>query len=372
MVGPSTRTPVVVVVTPNLDVVTATPTPATVCPGESVSIAATSANGSTVFNWYDAATGGTLLFTGNPYVTTVSATTTFYVESETGSGCVSARTPVIVTVVPSTDVPTAIVTPATPCAGETVTMTGTSIDGSTIFHWYDAATAGNLLFTGNPYVTTVNSTTTYYLETENASGCRSVRTPVLVTVTPSTDVPTTVATPANVCPGESVSMTATSVTGATIFNWYDAVTGGTLLFTGNPYVTTVSETTTFYVESETAGGCLSLRTPVIVTVLPNPDVPVGTPTPATVCPGESVSIAAASINGSSIFHWYDDATAGTLLFTGQPFVTSVNATTTFYLESENGSGCVSPRTPVVVTVLPNLDVPVATPLLLQRFVQVNP
>ena len=115
-------------VTPSLDVVTATPTPATVCPGESVSIAATSANGSTVFNWYDAATGGTLLFTGNPYVTTVSATTAFYVESETGSGCVDrARTPVVVTVVPNLDVPTAVSTPATVCGGETVTITGTSV-----------------------------------------------------------------------------------------------------------------------------------------------------------------------------------------------------------------------------------------------------
>ena len=109
-----------------------------------MSIAATSANGSTVFNWYDAATGGTLLFTGNPYVTTVSATTTFYVESETGSGCVSARTPVIVTVVPNLDVPTAVSTPATVCGGETVTITGTSVNGSTVFNWYDAATGGTL------------------------------------------------------------------------------------------------------------------------------------------------------------------------------------------------------------------------------------
>ena len=336
----SARTPVVVTVLPNLDVPVATPTPATVCPGESVSISATSANGSTIFNWYDDATAGTLLFTGNPYVTTVSATTTFYVESESANGCVSARTPVIVTVLPNLDVPVATPTPATVCPGESVSISATSANGSTIFNWYDDATAGTLLFTGNPYVTTVNATTTFYVESENGSGCVSPRTPVVVTVLPNLDVPVATPTPATVCPGESVSISATSANGSTIFNWYDDATAGTLLFTGNPYVTTVSATTTFYVESESANGCVSARTPVVVTVLPNLDVPVATPTPATVCPGESVSISATSANGSTIFNWYDDATAGTLAFTGNPYVTTVSATTTFYVESESANGCV--------------------------------
>ena len=337
--------------------------PVTVCPGESVSLTATSANGSTIFNWYDDLTAGTLLFTGNPYVTTVSATTTFFVESENANGCVSVRTPVVVTVLPNLDVPVATPTPATVCPNESVTLSATSVNGSTIFNWYDDPTAGTLLFTGNPFVTSVGTTTTFYVESEDANGCVSVRTPVLITVLPNLDVPVAVPTPATVCPGDPVSLAATSMNGSTIINWYDDLTAGTLLHTGNPFVTSVNTTTTFYVESESADGCTSIRTPVLVTVLPNLDVPVAVPTPLTTCPGEPVSLSATSVNGSTIFNWFDDPTAGTLLFTGNPFVTSVGITTIFYVESENANGCVSLRTPVTVVVTPNLDIPLglATP-----------
>ncbi|CAN0091425.1 unnamed protein product, partial [Chrysoparadoxa australica] len=278
-------------------------TPTTVCPGENVDLTATSTNGSTIFNWYDAPTGGILLGTGSPFTTTVNTTTTFYLESESAGGCLSARTPVVVTVVPNLDVPVATATPATVCPGETVTLNGTSINGSTIFNWYDAATGGTLLATGATYTPTVNATTIFYLESENANGCLSARTPVTVTVLPNLDVPVGTATPPTVCPGETVDLTATSVNGSTIFNWYDAATGGNLLGTGSPFSTTVNSTTTFYLESESAGGCLSARTPVVVTVLPNLDVPTATSNPLTICPDESVELTATSTNGSTIFHW---------------------------------------------------------------------
>lgn len=54
-------------------------------PGE-VTLSATSAPGTTL-NWYDAATGGTAIGTGNTFVTpTLTNTTTFYVAASTGSG----------------------------------------------------------------------------------------------------------------------------------------------------------------------------------------------------------------------------------------------------------------------------------------------
>lgn len=356
----SIRVPVNIVVVPNLDIPVATATPPVICPGQSVDLQGTSANGSTVFNWYDVPAGGAILYTGQTYTTTASNTSTFYLETFNTAGCPSTRTPVTVTVLPNTDIPVATANPTTVCPGDNVQLTGTSANGSSIFHWYDAPAAGNLLFTGSVYNTTVNNTTTFYLETENGTGCLSSRTPVTVFVTPNLDIPTATVNPTTPCPGSTVTMTAASVNGSTVFNWYDAATGGTLLFTGGVYSTIVATSTVFYLESQNTTGCKSIRTPVNVVVVPNTDVPVGTANPSTACPGDNIAITGTSINGSSVFNWYDAPSGGNLLFTGAVYNTTVNATTIFYLETSDANGCVSIRTPVTVTILPNLDVPVAT------------
>jgi hypothetical protein len=57
---------------------TATTTGATIC---SSGVANLSASGSSILNWYDAATGGTLVNTGTSYSPTVTSTTTYHVAS---------------------------------------------------------------------------------------------------------------------------------------------------------------------------------------------------------------------------------------------------------------------------------------------------
>lgn len=68
------------------------------------------------------------------------------------------------------------------CTGNTATLTATAPGGT--YQWYDAATNGNLLFSGNSYITPVlTANTTYYVQTTNGS-CTSPRTAVTVTVNP--------------------------------------------------------------------------------------------------------------------------------------------------------------------------------------------
>ena len=187
----SVRTPVLVLVAPNLDVPVGTVDNDTLCPGSSANITATSLLSYTEFNWYDALTGGNLLDTGSTFNTgTLSATTTFYLESVSPDGCKSVRTPVLVVVLPNLDVPVGTPDDATVCSGAVVTITAASINGSTVFNWYDAPTGGNLLFTGNPYVTDpISANTTFYLESESDLGCTSPRTAVAILTAPNTDVP---------------------------------------------------------------------------------------------------------------------------------------------------------------------------------------
>ncbi len=59
-----------------------------------------------------------------------------------------------------------------------------------------------------------------------------------------------------------------------VVRWYDAPTGGNLLFTGSNYAPNITQTTTYYVACFRGDGlgCESARTPVVATVNPKPEV----------------------------------------------------------------------------------------------------
>jgi gliding motility-associated-like protein len=153
-------------------------TGATICYGNTATIAATTPGGS--YQWYDAATGGTLLASTQAYTTPpLTATTTYYVQNISTNGCASPRTAVTVTVTPNPTQPTASGT--TICGGTTASLTANASGGT--IEWYDAANGGNKLATGSNFTTpTLSATTTYYVQ--NTSGqCSSARTAVTVNVT---------------------------------------------------------------------------------------------------------------------------------------------------------------------------------------------
>jgi hypothetical protein len=72
---------------------------ATFCATGSVSLSASGAGANQVYLWYAAASGGTPLYTGNPFPTpSISSTTTYYVSLyNAGTGCESVRVPVTAT-----------------------------------------------------------------------------------------------------------------------------------------------------------------------------------------------------------------------------------------------------------------------------------
>ncbi len=77
-----------------------TTTPAVRCGTGSVTLQASGCDGGTL-NWYDAATGGTLVNVGPDTTFNLTATVTFYVSCTTADGCVSARAPVTATLNPN-------------------------------------------------------------------------------------------------------------------------------------------------------------------------------------------------------------------------------------------------------------------------------
>ncbi|QQL50315.1 Ig-like domain-containing protein [Mucilaginibacter ginkgonis] len=341
---PGPRTAVTVTVNP----VPAKPqaTGQTVCYNSSATLSATATSG--IIKWFDSTFGNTPLATGASFQTpALTASTTFYVEAmDDQTGCASARVSVIVTVMPQVPHPTA---PGTiVCTGNAATLTATSIQNGATFQWYDAASGGTLLSSAPTFITPpLSAETTYYVQS-TYQGCVSLRTPVTVSVVTQPATPTVTGTAA-VCAGNPASITAS---GAASYQWYDAATGGNLLYTGTTFVTpALSTSTSFYVQAVN-GQCASVRVKFDVTVTPSPATPVVSGPTTAVCQGTATTLTATA-NGP--VSWYDAATGGNVVATGNTFVTpALQATTTYYAETDNSS-CNSARTPFTITVTPIPD-----------------
>ena len=313
--------------------VTAT-TPGSRCDSGTVVLGATASAGT--LNWYNVPTGGSVLGTGNSFTTpTISATTTYYVEATTGN-CTSARTAVIATANITPAVSSTI--PASRCGSGSVTLAATATAGT--LRWYNVATGGSVLASGNSFTTpSIIATTTYYVEAANGS-CVSARTAVIATVEATPTVTST--TPGNRC-GNGIVVLQASANAGTL-NWYASATGGTLLATGTSFSPNVSATTTYYVEASNSS-CNSTRTAVIATVNTQPEITATTP--GSRCDSGIVNLSAVANSGT--VNWYNVATGGTILATGNSFAPSVTATTIFYVEAANAT-CTSERIPVLATV----------------------
>ncbi|MBL7926932.1 MAG: T9SS type A sorting domain-containing protein [Bacteroidia bacterium] len=148
----------------------------------------------------------------------------------------------------------------------------------------------------NPVSTPVIGTTVYTVTVTNTStGCTTTGT-TSITNNGVADPAPTVGGPYSFCGSQaSVSVTAT---GNSTINWYSALTGGTLLGTGSPFIFgPVNATTTIYAESFN-GLCGSDRTPLTVTITALPTINP-TATPVNICLGSTSQLAANSfINGS--------------------------------------------------------------------------
>jgi gliding motility-associated-like protein len=243
-------------------------TPASICGTGTAVLSATASAGT--LTWYDAATAGNIVGTGTSFTTpSISATTTYYVET-TDNGCTSAtRTAVVATV---KTVPTITAsTPAVRTGPGTLTLGATASAGT--LSWFAASSGGVALATGSSFTTpSISATTTYYVEITN-NGCTSAtRTAVIATVN-STDPTVTTTTSASICgPGTAV-ISATASAGT--INWYDALTGGNLVGSGNSFTTPIiSSNKSYYAEANNNGAISATRTAVMATVKTVPNTPV--------------------------------------------------------------------------------------------------
>jgi gliding motility-associated-like protein len=283
-----------------------------ICSGSPATLTATGPPGST-FDWFTAATGGPSLFTGASFTTPpLSANTTYYVQATVG-GVASNRTAVNVTVnaIPATPVATGTII----CAGTQATLTASGSTGN--YEWYDAATGGNLLFTGNPFTTqflTVN--TSYYVQGSNGGCVSTTRTKVDVTVNPTPAI--TSAATGSICSGNALNYAITADLPGTTFTWSRAaITGISNAAATNQTTNTITETlinttgtniNVTYVIVPRLNNCDGAPFNYVVTVYPVATV-TSSPTAVT-CSGASPNYTITFNTTGTIVSWSRAAVAG--------------------------------------------------------------
>jgi hypothetical protein len=224
--GCVSATRVAVIATVNAVPEVATASDVSRCGTGTVVLTATLPTGAT-FAWFNVASGGTALSTANPYTTaSLSATTTYYVESRLGTCASDARTAVTATVNAVPAAPTG--TAGSRCGAGTVVILATPAAGSTI-DWYATSTGGAVLSAGSGVTSfttpTITATTTYYAAARNlTTGCVSATsTAVAATINPLLAASASITGTTAICPLVGTTTTtnyaATAITEASTYKW---------------------------------------------------------------------------------------------------------------------------------------------------------
>ncbi|MBS1525885.1 MAG: gliding motility-associated C-terminal domain-containing protein [Bacteroidetes bacterium] len=249
-----------------------------VCPGNVATLSVSSPQQGISYNWYDSPSRSNKLFTGATYVTgAINAAQTFYVEAATTACTSPTLTGIQVNVIAVPGQPQVLSSGVTVCAGSTATLHVSGPQAGLTYAWYTSPMGGTSVFTGADFITpAIQSSTTYYVEAINNSGCPSLppRTPVAVTVVPLPSAPVTSGT--SICPGTSATLTANNSDPNIVINWYSSPAGGSILATGNTYTTpALSSNTTYYAEAVNTNDCSSAnRSAANVTMIEQLAAPV--------------------------------------------------------------------------------------------------
>lgn len=401
----SSRTPVVVNVVPVPDPVA---NGTTIACGATATLTAGGSTGS--YGWYTTSTGGTPL-TFNPTYTTpaLSATTTYYVDANSGSpGCVgqnlstllsniNANASAIEATVPSAfnfamDGPGGNNANYISDGGNDMYDGGNYLSTNFLsnFNYSEGLVVASSAFgSGGQFVTRklngmwvlaadMNGVTTFSITGNNGAdgsgtvsatnfnvtvGCQTYRV-FLKRVYNAGDpsINQMVIIPQSTTAGhtwdtntDNTLHTITGLSGTTRM-YYLLYAGSSGLFINDTQAQTIA--TTFLTQA--AAGviqnpvCTSNRIPVVVTVTP---VSSPTGTGATTTCGATATLSATGSTGT--FAWFTTSTGGTAVSTSPSFTTpALFVTTTYYVEATSGI-CSSPRVPVVVTI-PSIASPTAS------------
>ena len=222
-------------------------------------------------NWYEESTGGTALVQGSNSYTpdvTEAGIYTYYAETEEiGTGCLSNRIPVTLTIVEMPELTVTSIYCDDDLLTYTVEFTNTIGDISTTAGTIDGSSITNIPIDTNITITSDNN------------GCTAdVSVPFPDCECGFIPEPTN-PQDQEICEGDAIPALSVDDPGAGYhINWYEESTGGTALIEGsNSYTPDVTEAGiyTYYAETEEIETeCKSSRIPVSLTIYPLPDATI--------------------------------------------------------------------------------------------------
>lgn len=246
--------------------------------------------------------------------------------------------------------------PATPtatsnsplCLDGSLNLNVQNPDASGTYNWFGpngfSATGASVTRNNLSYADTGR-----YFVTLTIAGCTSLPGTVRTVITPPSAAPTV--SPQSFC--QNTAAAPLAATGSNLL-WYTAATGGTGVASLTP-TTTTAGTFTYYVTQNTTG-CPSIpRTPVTVTILPQPAAPLLPYDTVLYCQFEAATPLLAYGSNPK---FYTSVTGGIGATSVTPR-TNTPGTTVYYVTQTVG-GCESPRTPLRVMVSPKPAPPTVT------------
>jgi hypothetical protein len=220
----------------------------------------------------------------------------------------------------------------TVCAGNPATLISSSTG---TVNWYTTSSGGNHFYSGYQLtLPSVTATTIFYSEAKTCTTSLS-RTAITVSVIPN-PLPLVTASVSNatVCPGATVSFSAS---GASTYTWFPV----TLLTASHIPLSTGIYTVT----GTNTSGCIGTATLQVV-LLPQPQV-IANISPTLICQGQSATLT--SMGTASSYTWSGPFISGT--------VAVPNNNSTYTLSGTGSNGCVSRDTiSIYLEQQPTLDV----------------
>ena len=176
---------------------------------------------------------------------------------------------------------------ASRCDTGSITLNATASIGS--IDWFDIASGGSIIDSGNNFTTPfLSSTKNYYAE---VSGCTSTRTVIAATINTTPTISTTKPIVPR-CGTGTLILEATPSIGNV--NWFYETNGGTLISSGTTFTTPSLSTNTFFYAEANNNGCVSPNRISISTII-NP-VPEVTDENLILCQNSNLTLDA-TING---------------------------------------------------------------------------
>jgi hypothetical protein len=301
-------------------IATITSTSTNFCQGSTLLLNATAGNGF-VYKWFN---GTTQVGTNSTY--TANTPGAYTVEVTNASGCKATSAPTVITVGTAQATPTISSSSTSFCPGGSIVLTSSS---GTSYKWFNGTTQ-----VGTAATHTATTAGAYTVEVTNASGCKAISAPTVITVGTAQATPTISSSSTSFCPGGSVVLTSSS---GTSYKWFNGTTQ-----VGTAATHTATTAGSYTVEVTNTSGCKAISVPTVITVGTAQATPTISSSSTSFCPGSSVVLTSSS--GTS-YKWFNGTTQ-----VGTAATHTATTAGAYTVEVTNASGCKATSAPTVITV----------------------